>query len=189
MSEFSADSLSDAISAVFGSTDNASALQISDSAGVIRVTLGALGNGDYGLKVISTDGSTVIIDGTSDMFRIAATGTLTANAAANTGQTATVVLSGLTFATTPALISQIAGSASATDDANPIYFLSPVPLWGSATSGGATNRQTTGVSAFGMMYDHLTGTSPTPTLYVMNNGNAAGLQLWGRYYVLQQVAL
>jgi hypothetical protein len=55
---------------------------------VVRVVLGAIsgtvdaGTGEftpdtYGLKVVSSDGSTVIIDGTSNMFKIAATGTLT----------------------------------------------------------------------------------------------------------------
>jgi len=42
-----------------------------------RVQLGKLPSGDYGLRVVGPDGTTVIIDGTSDMFRIAATGTLT----------------------------------------------------------------------------------------------------------------
>ncbi len=42
--------------------------------GVERVRLGALGGGDYGLKVVNA-GTTVIIDGSSNMFKIAATGT------------------------------------------------------------------------------------------------------------------
>lgn len=54
-------------------------VSVTDDALQERVRLGRLPSGDYGLRVVSSDGSTVIIDGTSDMFRIAATGTLNAN--------------------------------------------------------------------------------------------------------------
>ena len=48
-------------------------VSVTDGANV-RVELGATG-ADYGLRVTSSDGATVIIDGTSNMFKIAATGT------------------------------------------------------------------------------------------------------------------
>lgn len=56
---------------------------VTDLAGTRRVLVGQLtpesgtAPATYGLRVVSSDGTTVIIDGTSDMFRIAATGTTT----------------------------------------------------------------------------------------------------------------
>src|ERR1035437_3720687 len=63
-----------------------------------RATLGNLGS-SYGLRVISSNGSTVIIDGSSDIFKIAASGTLTTSSFTGPGfQTANDTLStGLTF--------------------------------------------------------------------------------------------
>lgn len=52
-------------------------LEVTDGSHV-RVQIGNLGGGDYGLKVISADGSTVIIDGTSDIFKIATSFTTSA---------------------------------------------------------------------------------------------------------------
>jgi hypothetical protein len=61
-------------------------VHVTDEAGTDRVHIGRIGEsvnaegtitGEYGLRVVSSDGSTVIIDGTSDMYRIAATGTFT----------------------------------------------------------------------------------------------------------------
>ena len=55
-------------------------VSVSDATGAQRVLLGMIGtpaSPDYGLKVISADGTTVVIDGTSDMFKIMATGTQT----------------------------------------------------------------------------------------------------------------
>jgi hypothetical protein len=40
-----------------------------------RVQMGKLPSGQYGLRVVSSDGTTVIIDGTSDVFKIVASGT------------------------------------------------------------------------------------------------------------------
>ncbi|HEX8977907.1 MAG TPA: hypothetical protein VF781_15485 [Solirubrobacteraceae bacterium] len=42
----------------------------------VRVQLGILPSGTYGLRVISADGTSVIIDGTSDIWKVGATGTL-----------------------------------------------------------------------------------------------------------------
>jgi hypothetical protein len=83
-------------------TQNAGAFEIVDGSGITRVVLGALGGGDYGLRVTAADGSTVIIDGTSDMFRIVATGTDTITGCNGGGVacTATKVLdinTGLTY--------------------------------------------------------------------------------------------
>jgi hypothetical protein len=62
----------------------------------VRARLGLLQNGNYGLQVIAADGATVIIDGTSDVFKIVATGTLgTSGAGTGTAQGAVTLTTGL----------------------------------------------------------------------------------------------
>jgi hypothetical protein len=65
----------------------------------VRVQMGKLPNGDYGLRVVGPD-STTIIDGTSDMFRIIADGSLASATGPNNGSvTQEVTLAtGLTYA-------------------------------------------------------------------------------------------
>ena len=70
-----------------------------DHNGTQRVVMGMIGTDsspDYGIKITSSDGSTTIIDGTSDVFKIVATGTQTqAFPAAPTSAAATVTLTAL----------------------------------------------------------------------------------------------
>jgi len=77
-----------------------STLTVEDANGVVRVTLGQISAGpppDYGLKVVSSDGSTTIIDGTSDVFKIVASGTLTTSGAGNgQSQSAVTLTTGIT---------------------------------------------------------------------------------------------
>lgn len=181
MTEFSADSLSDAISAVFGSTDNASALQISDSAGVIRVTLGSLGNGDYGLKVISTDGTTVIIDGTSDVFKIAATGTLSkAVVNLDNSVTSSAALSGLgTYTTTPAHLAH-----TSLDNVNTGHRRAAAFVAINGIAGGAIS------SSIGWYFaTFLDGSSFANVILVVTDANAGNQTVWVKYYILEEAAL
>src|SRR5438309_2562414 len=82
-------------------------LEVTDGTNV-RAQLGLLplpGN-PYGLRVISSDGSTVIIDATSDVFKISASGTTSTTAAAHNSNATDVTLPGLgTFSATPAHMS------------------------------------------------------------------------------------
>lgn len=74
------------------------------SGGVERVRVGAIGGGDYGLKVVNA-GATVIIDGTSNMFKIAATGTLTPpDISAGPAETSTNVTLSTGLTSTPAYL-------------------------------------------------------------------------------------
>lgn len=103
------DALTAALSAAAGTTVKTTALSIFDSAGVERVTLGSIGGGDYGLKVTAADGVTVVVDGTSEMFRIAASGTLTrAFAAAPSASTSTATIGAITGLTvSPAMLWEV----------------------------------------------------------------------------------
>lgn len=168
-------------------------LEVADGTNV-RAQLGDISaNNDgssYGLKIISSDGATVIIDGTSSVFSIAATGTLTATAAAHLDTTATATLGSITSATTLAILGYVANSSSATADANLFYIGIYSDSFGSATSGGPTNLEGATTGVHGMVYNHTNGSNnPVPTLLVSNKGNPSSQQLWARYYVLQQVAL
>lgn len=90
-------------------------LEVSDGTH-LRVTVGNIGS-SYGLKVLSSDGSTVIIDGTSDMFKIVATGTLTTptNGAVPVTNTASVTLStGLTYSPASLWYQQDSGGSDVT---------------------------------------------------------------------------
>lgn len=144
---------------------------------------------NWGLKVVSNDGATVIIDGTSDMFKIAATGTLTATAAAHTDATATASLGSLSFASTPAIMGFVASASGSTADANPIYIGTYADSWVATSNGGTTNLEGATTGVHGYVYMHLSGTTPTPTLLVSAKGSGSSIQLWARYYVLQEVAL
>ena len=94
----------------------ASAITVKDALANERVRLGALVGGDYGLRVTSADGATVIIDGTSNMFKIVATGTQTvAFPAAGNGASAETTLSGLgSYATPPQCLYTTADDTSVT---------------------------------------------------------------------------
>ena len=194
MRETAVSEVSAGLSAVAGSTSYAGALEITDAAGVQRVTLGALGGGDYGLKVVSAGGLLVIIDGNSDMFRILASGTTSLTLAADTSGSNDVNLSGLgSFATTPAHLSFIStdsGSGSARDMG--MTFGLWAKRWAAATSGGAVTSSFIALNAggtqpgMGKIYTLLSGS----TCLLRTDGLAInGTTFYGRYYVLAQTAI
>jgi hypothetical protein len=194
MKEQSPAALGDLLSSAGGSTVNASALQITDSAGVIRVTMGALGNGDYGLKIVSSDGSTVIIDGTSDMFRIAASGSLNATALATNTAVASATLSGLgALASTPAHQCFMGASAAATSVRRGPWYWTGVytaASWAAATSGGATTLQTQLTTGWIFGDCVLDGSSfAVISINIYNYGNVIANTSYMRYYVLSQTAI
>lgn len=101
-------------------------LEVTDGTSV-RVTLGVITSTtdatgavvptDYGIKIIAADGTTQIIDGVSDVFRIIASGNLTvAAAAAPSTVTATATYSavvlGLPYAVTPAMHFTVSSATS-----------------------------------------------------------------------------
>lgn len=159
---------------------NASAgVHITDDIGVevtdgtySRAQLGLLPGGTYGLRVVSSDGTTVIIDGTSSLLAIAATGTLaTAICAAGASQQATVTVNtGFTFA-----------------PSHLIYALSPVgailtPYYAWTVATGAIATAWTG-------WVTVAGSSTVVTVDVtaVAGGAGAGATTF-RWYLLQEVA-
>ena len=159
-------------------------LIVSDSADVDRVIIGRISEpsesnptGDYGLKVTSSDGATTIIDGTSNILKIQATGTMYVSALANATTASTTDLTALgTMSTTPAHICYIAPAASASSRQN-----------------GMWHFETTGVSSttlflIGRMSTSLSGSTCRVTLEGINSSGVAA-DLYGRYYVFIEAAL
>lgn len=146
----------------------------------VRVQLGNIPSGDYGLRVVSADGSTVIIDGTSDMFRIAATGTLSVAMPAVDGSssaTVTVTALGSSYTTPPAYI------ASTTLDTGSLTMFRAVDhaMGVNSVSGAVVYIASTTVYVVsGQVVVALNCLSPETAL-----GTTGGC----RYYILQQVAI
>src|SRR5438128_7085956 len=101
------------------------AVKVIDAAGNIRVYLGNIPGGDYGLQVVSSDGATVIIDGTSDIFKIVATGTTSVTVTANNYGFVEVTLSGLGNVTaTPAFQGYVTDANNDSSDKSGFYDVS-----------------------------------------------------------------
>jgi hypothetical protein len=157
-------------------------LTVADAAGSTRVTLGMIGTVDapsYGLRVVSSDGTTVIIDGSSNMFKIIASGTQTqAFPAAGNASTNSVTLTAL-------------GAG---------YSLPPACLWSAAYDNSGTNIRTSGlviVSALGAgtiswrayTYLSLSAGQVVANLVAESNLLNPGTTAACRYYILQEAGI
>ena len=168
-----------------------------------RVQLGDISPGkngsSYGLKVISSDGSTVVIDGTSDVFKIQASGSLSVSVPARAGNNfasanTSVTLSGLgTFTATPAHLSLLADTASGTG--NPRYLATdnlltgPGALWAANASGGTTTFAFIPFTWNSGMYTNLNGSSQVVVTLFGNHVFLSATSAFGYYYVLAEAAM
>jgi hypothetical protein len=173
--------LSAALSSVAGTVVNSASLEITDAAGQSRVLLGAIGGDDYGLKVVSSDGTTVIIDGTSDVFKVAATGTAAvagvdgSGSSGGSGSTTVTLSTGLTYSPVSAFwIASVTG-------------LIPTPYYTWDISNGFPNS--------GHVFDDYHGQSMVVntnqtqvTMYLGTRLNRSGGTTNFRYYVFEEIA-
>jgi hypothetical protein len=153
-------------------------LVVQDANGVVRVTVGEISQNppDYGLQVTGPQGGPgVILDGTSDMFRIAATGTVSLAIPANGSNATSTVLSGLGSFTTPP-----AHSAFLTDSA-----LGPARYAGIWIY---LNLTGTDVEHWGYFATDLVGGQCRINWFGVDNAGAAWT-LSGRYYVIEEVTI
>ena len=158
----------------------------------VRVQMGKLPSGDYGLRVVSSDGTTVIIDGTSDMFRISANGTITntVGTGAPGSNWTNVTLTGLgALATTPAHLSFVSTSNASSSDRLVGRLIGwETGCWVAATSGGATTTSRAVVYTTMEVYTYLDGSSNCVVEF--GGYNFISSATWYcKYYVLAQVAL
>lgn len=150
------------------------------AAGVLmttRVQLGKLPSGDYGLRVVASDGATVIIDGTSNMFKIIASGGLGITGCNGTG----------TVCTSQASVSIATGLS--VEPAHHMHveqggLAYNIPFNNATTGGGATN------SLLITGYTDQSGTLTTVGISLASaNQNTSGTTYVCRYYLFQEVAI
>lgn len=163
-----------------------------------RVQLGdisaAKDKSSYGLKVVSSDGSTVIIDGTSDMFKISASGTL--SKATNTGDNSVIAettLAGLgALAAPPAHVSYLGLSNVGTNSGRGTlgtYIALNAIGWVAGSSGGSPTNPAVTPTIIGEMHTYLNGSSNVVLQLRATNANAGAQTVYCTYYVLQEADL
>lgn len=158
--------------------------------GGITVTDGAI--------TVTNAGATVIIDGTSDMFKIAATGTVTTSITAGSFGGAGTTLSGLgTLAAPLAMLSFLRDGATAGDAADATQgrylgvsdYLGSWDLYAADSSGGSPTRHFVASLTQATSSTHIDGSSHEVIDFVAFNASAATEYYYMKYYVLQEVAL
>ena len=182
-------SIGAAISAAAG-TVNESRIEVTDGSGATRVWLGALGAGEYGLKVVSSDGSTVIIDGTSNMFKILASGTMSVTAVASTMAVITeVTLSALgTFTEIPASLSWVA-QASGRRNQPPYVNEAGIVKFAATTSGGSPTSPSGTFDTLVRTSTTLDGSNFVKFAVEVSNATAGNLDYDIKYYILAEAAI
>jgi hypothetical protein len=169
---------------LISSPDIGRGISVADSVGTERVRLGQITapsednpTGDYGLKVVSSDGATVVIDGTSNMFKIAASGTLAITPPAAGAATQASVTLSTGFAYGPTLLGFLEIAGTAWTDILPWIFI---------------NDATGAVRDLVFMYLSFT-TSPDINTVFVEWKSPSGLFAGGgdkttRYFVLKEAA-
>lgn len=160
-----------------------------------RVQMGLLpvGVNKYGIRVVSSDGTTVIIDGTSDMFRIQTTGTCSkATVVGDMGVTTVVTLPGLgSLPTTPAHQCYLStGNATNSDQhLGTLHYGSFGPGLGfvAPTSAGSPTNKMVATASLAEIHVHISASVVEVILAVFNQ--TGSYTVYGRYYVLAQAAL
>jgi hypothetical protein len=172
-------------------TDATNAVNVENTPATVTVDDTGLTIIDGALTVTNGD-DVVIIDGTSNMFKILVTGSLsgTGNDLTQT-DIATVTLTGLgTFATTPGHISYISPANDvASNQQLGIYVPANSNSWVASTSGGTTTAA--GVTAQYLTYikTRLNGSSQCVVIMTMVNHSGSSQTNYGRYYILVEAAL
>lgn len=162
-----------------------------------RLIAGDIGGGVYGLKVVSTDGVTTIIDGTTNVFKILTSGSVSvtvparstnAVAAANTEVTLTSLG---TFSTIPAHLSFVGPSVATTDSrklgwGNVFNTVAMV----SNQADGATGINFLGLYSQASMSTRLNASSQVLVRIGGENANSStGYTREGLYHILKEAAL
>jgi hypothetical protein len=157
-----------------------------------RVILGAIGGGDYGLKVVSSDGTTVIIDGTSNVFKILVTGTRSLAVADDVfNSSSNDVLTGLgTFSATPAHLDFLASGNGVGDNQHlGAWFYSFDERFVASVAGGSPTAPQLTWYGVGYGFTNLDGSSQCRIYTVGSNNSGSSFTLYHRYYILKEAAL
>jgi hypothetical protein len=169
-----------AADAVIANVANVGDTVVIDDTG-ITVTDGAITveNGDL----------VVIIDGTSNMFKIAATGTLTVSGVG--GGVATTVLSALgAQAATPAHLGFVTSGVDPTAAYREVGIqIDNAILYAASSSGGSPTFQFYGINAYTQLDMGLDGSSFARARLVCLSAYAFSVTRYGRYYVLKEASI
>lgn len=147
---------------------------------------------EAGSITVSNVGGTVIIDGTSDMFKIVATGTLSVGAQANSSVENSIQLTSLgQFATTPGHHNFISNGnqTTARQHVGFMFAYADHSYFGAGTPGGYVGTRFCGQQVIAMFTTQLTADSYCRVALTLYNAYAAQVDVYGRYYVLKEAAL
>jgi hypothetical protein len=155
-----------------------------------RVQLGKLPSGDYGLLVTAPGGTTTIIDGTSNMFKIAASGTMNGTKAdGSDGTVTTVELTALgELSAVPGFIVWIASGSSVTSAHVNGPGVLRTELWAAVGSGGSTTEDFIAIRSYARIEANLSA-SPSGFLDLdlkIDNQSGSDQTRYSRFYVLQE---
>jgi hypothetical protein len=171
--------------------ESGDSIVVSDENGVDRVIIGEQVDGDYGIRIVSSDGEQVIIDGDSNVFKIVATGTMSKTVAAGANGITVRNLPELgTFTAVPVMIGIISPGLGAVGNKYLGIELDIEDVFVSLTSGGSTTHKTTTIQTFTTMYAMLEADDTVSVvLEVYNVAGPGSITRYGRYYVMQEAAL
>jgi len=175
---------------------NGTGLHVTDG-NVERVRVGDVstaGDGSaFGLQIFDPGGpnGTVIIDGTSDMFRISATGTLSLTQATDSSGSTTVSLPGLgAQSTTPAGLHDVsAGNASTANRDGFHYFEFANDVFVAPSSGASPTQRAAAINWHANVYTDLDGSNFARVTLAINNMTGVSKTAYYRWYVLAQTAI
>lgn len=146
--------------------------------------------GDGGITLVN-DGGTVIIDGTSNMFKIQATGTHSVVVSNDSFGEQATTLTGLgTFSATPAHISFLATGNSVSANQH-LGFMTLVQgdSFAASSSGGSPTTKFKSLRGDGEAHTNLDGSSQCRIYVTGRNLSGGSVTFFSRYYILQEAAL
>lgn len=151
-----------------------------DTTGV-HITNGAL--------TVTNGGGTVIIDGTSNMFKIAATGTLSCVNSLGGAASSNVVLTGLSPGGVPPQLQAIAQWGSGVADPSLSLASQISSVFVATTSGGAVTANRYAMTLLAYWTTALSGTIDANITLLTHNASGASKTASGRYYVMKEAAI
>jgi hypothetical protein len=161
----------------------------------VRVAMGKLdehtgGTNQYGLYVAGPDGST-IIDGTSNVYKIAATGTqsvteATGDAAAQNDVTLTVLGA---LAAVPTHFATVTDALAATQYRLVARILNEVSMFAASISGGSPTFKFTATVANAYALCSLNGSNEAVSTLFLVNRSGSSKTYYSRYVIFQEASI
>lgn len=165
---------------------------VSHAAGAVTIDSNGVTITNGKLVVSSDGGGTVIIDGTSMMFKAAAIGTLSVTGGSNTFTSSlSAALTGMgTLSAAPGHLSFLSPGNLGTDS----KFLGSLAQatagqFTAGSSGGSPTNNRVTSSYHAHMFTYLNGSNYAVVGLTLANGNAGSVTVYGKYYVLKEAAM